>query len=66
MDLDQLPPQLRRLLDALAGAVRSREPAIRAKVEALRLAHPSFNQEELAGKLIQVVADRSKRDKERT
>jgi hypothetical protein len=52
MNLDRLPPQLRQVLDALAGAVRSREPAIRSKVEALRLANPSFTQEELARKLI--------------
>ena len=52
MDLDRLPPQLRQLLDALAGAIRTREPAIRSKVDALRLANPSFTQEELARKLI--------------
>jgi hypothetical protein len=52
MDLDRLPPQLRKLLDALAGAIRTREPAIRSKVDALRLANPSFTQEELARKLI--------------
>ena len=52
MDLDRLPPQLRQLLDALAGAIRTREPAIRARVEALRLANPTFTQEELASKLI--------------
>jgi hypothetical protein len=52
MDLDQLPPQLRRLLDALAGAIRTREPAIRARVDALRLANPSFTHEQLAHKLI--------------
>jgi hypothetical protein len=52
MDLDRLPPQLRQLLDALAGAIRSREPAIRARVEALRLANPTFDQDQLAGKLI--------------
>jgi hypothetical protein len=52
MDLDRLPPQLRQLLDTLAGAIRTREPAIRSKVDALRLANPSFTQEELARKLI--------------
>src|SRR5260221_3372048 len=52
MDLDRLPPQLRKLLDALAGAIRTREPAIRARVEALRLAHPALTQEQLAEKLI--------------
>src|SRR4030081_1255241 len=52
MDLDRLPPQLRELLNALAGAIRSREPAIRERVEALRLATPSYTQEQLAQKLI--------------
>jgi hypothetical protein len=52
MDLDRLPLQLRQLLDALAGAIRTREPAIRSRVEALRLSHPTFTQEELATKLI--------------
>jgi hypothetical protein len=52
VDLDRLPPQLRQLLDALAGAIRSREPAIRARVDALRLANPSLTQEQLAEKLI--------------
>src|SRR5258707_442943 len=47
MDLDRLPPQLRKLLDALAGAIRTPEPAIPARVEALRL-----TQEQLAEKLI--------------
>jgi hypothetical protein len=52
MDLDRLPPQLRQLLDALAGAIRTREPAIKSRVDALRMANPSFTQEELARKLI--------------
>src|SRR6202165_4415781 len=52
MDLDRLPPQLRQLLDALAGAIRTREPAIRSRVEALRLSQPSLTPEELATKLI--------------
>jgi hypothetical protein len=52
MDLDRLPPQLREILNALAGAIRTREPAIRGKVESLRLANPTFTQEQLAQKLI--------------
>lgn len=52
MDLDRLPPQFRQILEALAGAIRTREPAIRGKVQALRLSHPSYTQEELARKLI--------------
>src|SRR5438270_7483861 len=52
MDLDRLPPQLREILNALAGALRSREPALRAKVEGLRLANPKLTNDELALKLI--------------
>ena len=52
MDFDSLPPQLRGILNALASAIRTREPAIRARVDALRLSHPSFTQEQLAQKLI--------------
>ena len=48
MDFDSLPPQLRGILNALASAIRTREPAIRARVEALRLSHPIFTQEQLA------------------
>ena len=52
MDLDRLPPQLRDILGALAGAIRSREPALRTKVEALRLANPHLDPDQLARKLI--------------
>jgi hypothetical protein len=52
MDLDRLPPQLRDILTALAGSLRSREPAIRARVEGLRLADPKLTNDELALKLI--------------
>lgn len=52
MDLDRLPPQLRDILGALAGAIRSREPALRVKVEALRLANPQLDPDQLARKLI--------------
>ena len=52
MDLDRLPPQLREILNALAGALRSREPAIRSRVDGLRLASPTLTNDELALKLI--------------
>ncbi|HVD02335.1 MAG TPA: hypothetical protein VNG93_14530 [Candidatus Dormibacteraeota bacterium] len=52
MDLDWLPLQLREVLNALAGAIRTREPAIRAKVEAIRAANPGFDNDRLAQKLI--------------
>jgi hypothetical protein len=52
MDLDWLPTQFHEILRALAGAIRSREPSIRARVGALRLRHPGFTNDELAAKLI--------------
>jgi hypothetical protein len=52
MDLDRLPPQVREILNALAAALRSRAPAIRARVEGLRLANPHLTNDELALKLI--------------
>src|SRR5437763_314079 len=52
MDLDWLPAQFHEVLRALAGAIRSREPSIRARVYALRLAHPGFDNDQLAAKLI--------------
>lgn len=52
MDTSNLPPQLRQLLSALAAAVRTREPAIRAKVEELRAANPGLTQDDLANRLI--------------
>lgn len=52
MDLDWLPVQLRDVLNALAGAIRTREPAIRSKVELLRATHPGFTNDQLAHKLI--------------
>jgi len=48
MDLDQLPPQLRGILRALDHALKSREPAIRARVNALRVAHPLYANHQLA------------------
>jgi hypothetical protein len=52
VDPDQLPPQLRLVLKSLEGAVKSREPAIRAKVERLRAIHPHLTSEQLARELI--------------
>jgi UPF0271 protein len=52
VDLEQLPPQARALLNALSAAVRTREPAIRERVERLREANPGATTDELAHKLI--------------
>lgn len=52
MDLDHLPPQLRSVLGALANAVSSREPAITARVEQLRVDHPNYTNHQLALDLI--------------
>ena len=52
MDLEQLPPQLRPLLHSLEGAMRSREPAIRGRVEHLRTIHPLYTNHQLAQELI--------------
>ena len=52
MDLDHLPPQLRLVLRSLDSAVKSREPAIRGKVERLRAAHPTHTSDQLARELI--------------
>jgi hypothetical protein len=52
MNLDRLPPQLRSVLDALAHAVSTREPAIQARIEQLRMEHPDFNNHQLALDLI--------------
>lgn len=52
MDLDQLPPQLRPLLRSLDVAMRSREPAIRGRVDQLRAKHPLYTNHQLALELI--------------
>ena len=52
MDLDSLPAQLRPVLNALAAALRSREPAIRERVEKLRVQHPQDTPDQLARRLI--------------
>lgn len=52
MDLDRLPAQARAVVSTLAQAVRSRKPAIRARVEGLRAAHPFHTNHQLALELI--------------
>jgi hypothetical protein len=52
MDLDSLPAQLRPVVNALAAALRSREPAIRERVEKLRTQHPADTPDQLARRLI--------------
>jgi hypothetical protein len=52
MDPDQIPPQLRAFLHTLDHAVKSREPAIRARVDGLRAKHPNHDNHQLARELI--------------
>jgi hypothetical protein len=52
MDLGDLPPQLRPVMEALAAVMRRREPAIRERVERLRQQHPDAAPDELAKRLI--------------
>ena len=52
MNLDHLPPQLRSVLGALTHAVKSREPAIQARIQQLRVTHPSHTNHQLALELI--------------
>lgn len=58
MDLEQWPPQVRALLSALGGAVRSREPALRERVERLRAEHPHATTDELAQRLVKATRRR--------
>src|SRR2546430_8888034 len=48
MDVDELPPQVRFVLRSLDQAMKSREPAIRSKVDQLRAAHPTYTNDQLA------------------
>jgi hypothetical protein len=48
MDFERLPPQVQLVLRSLAHAVSSREPAIRGRVEQLRVQHPHLTNDELA------------------
>lgn len=52
MDFDSLPAQLRPALNALSAALRSREPAIRERVQKLQAAHPLETSDELARRLV--------------
>jgi len=52
VDLDALPAQLQAVLRQLGKVVAGREPAIRAKVQLLRLAHPLHTRDQLALELI--------------
>lgn len=51
MDREGLPPQVRAILNALAAALRSREPAIRERVFQVRTNNPGLTNDELARKL---------------
>jgi hypothetical protein len=57
-DQDELPPQVRFLLRSLDQAVRTREPAIRSRVEHLRTANPLFTNDQLAQALIKATRKR--------
>lgn len=52
MDAEELPPQVRFLLKSLDQAMKTREPAIRSKVEKLRADHPLYTNDQLAHTLI--------------
>jgi hypothetical protein len=52
MDAEELPPQVRFLLRSLDQAMKTREPAIRSKVEKLRAQHPLYTNDQLAHVLI--------------
>ena len=52
MDTGRVPAQLRPVLNALAAAMRNREPAIRQRVAELRHDHPHMTGDQLADHLI--------------
>ena len=52
MDLDSLPAQLRPVLNALAAALRAREPAVRERVDKLRADHPLDTPDQLSQRLL--------------
>jgi hypothetical protein len=52
VDLDALPVQLKPVVERLRSALRSREPALRERVERLRAENPGAGPDELARKLI--------------
>src|SRR5438309_3521277 len=52
MVVDALPPQVRFVLRSLDQAMKSREPAIRSKVDQLRTSHANYTNDQLALSLI--------------
>jgi len=52
MDLSDLPPQLRPVIQALAAVVRRREPDVRRRMEQLRAENPDLGPDALAKRLI--------------
>src|SRR2546430_17245250 len=58
MHVGDLPPQLRPIMQALTAVVRSREPAIRERVEQLRAQHPDLGPEGLSRVLIRSTRSR--------
>ena len=52
MEIDRLPVQVQVLLRRLAQVVSTREPAIRAGIQALRAKHPHLTNDQLAMELI--------------
>jgi hypothetical protein len=52
MDTSRIPPQLRPVLNALAAAMRNREPAIRQRVNQLCHEHPELTSDQVADLLI--------------
>lgn len=52
MDPDEVPPQVRFLIKSLDQAVKTREPAIRSKIEHLRAKNADFTNDQLAHALI--------------
>lgn len=53
-----MPVQLRAILKALSATLRSREPAIRQRVQQLRIANPDLGVDELARRLISITRRR--------
>jgi len=52
VDPGSVPPQLQPILRALSSALRTREPAIRERVERLRAEHPGTGPDQLAKVLL--------------
>lgn len=58
VDIDSLPAQVRVVMKALAAALRTREPAIRERVQTLRAEYPGLSSDELAKRLIHITRRR--------